>query len=101
MTAEFADLSVGVLEGDTGRNTLIVRSQAGRELVEKASRQGYIEVEAYPDEALEHLRWAANNKKRKALLKLREADLLNTDEEAGRASIRIRPEVVESIVRIG
>ena len=98
MTAEFADISVGVLEGDTGRNTLIVRTTAGKVLVEKAAKSGYLEIEAYPKEAFEHLSWAASNKKRKALLKLKNGDLLNTGEGAQRASIRMRPEVVERIV---
>jgi coenzyme F420-reducing hydrogenase beta subunit len=98
MTAEFADISVGVLEGDTAKNTLIVRTTAGRELVEKAVKSGYLEIEAYPKEAFEHLSWAASNKKRKALLKLKDSDLLNTGGGAQRASIRMRPEVAERIV---
>jgi coenzyme F420 hydrogenase subunit beta len=67
MTAELADLSVGAAEGVQGWNTLIVRSEAGKELVESAIANGVIETAPLPDENLEHLREAALLKKKRAL----------------------------------
>jgi coenzyme F420 hydrogenase subunit beta len=67
MTAELADLSVGAAEGVLGWNTLIVRSEAGKELVEAAISDGVIETAPLPDENLEHLKEAARLKKKRAL----------------------------------
>jgi len=67
MTAELADLSVGSAEGVDGWNTLIVRSQAGKELVDAAVASGALETAALPEENLEHLKEAALIKKKRAL----------------------------------
>ena len=70
MTAEWADLSVGALEGRPGWNTLIVRSPVGGELVERAIGEGYLETEALPPASLDHLSGAAAGKKRAVLERL-------------------------------
>jgi coenzyme F420 hydrogenase subunit beta len=98
MTAELADVSVGVMEGSPGKNTLVVRTQAGKKLVREAAAAGYLELEPYPDAALEHLTWAAGNKKKRALLQLGEKGLLNTEAEDVASCIRLRPEAVDKIV---
>jgi coenzyme F420 hydrogenase subunit beta len=67
LTAELADVSVGSAEGVDGWNTLIVRSQAGKELVEAAVAGGAIETAALPEEKLKHLEEAALLKKKRAL----------------------------------
>jgi coenzyme F420 hydrogenase subunit beta len=67
LTAEFADVAVGAAEGIEGWNTLIVRSDAGAELVEAARAAGALEVAALPDANLEHLKEAALGKKRRGL----------------------------------
>jgi len=67
LTAELADVSVGAAEGVDGWNTLIVRSEAGKELVAAAVAGGAIETAALPDGKLEHLMEAALLKKRRAL----------------------------------
>ena len=67
MTAEFTDLSVGVFEGRTDLNTLIIRTEAGAKLVAEAERDGYLILGDLPQENLDHLTGAAANKKRKAL----------------------------------
>jgi len=72
MTAEFADVSVGAAEGIAGWNTLIVRSERGRELVEAARAAGVIETDALPDESLSHLRSASLGKRRRALANIRQ-----------------------------
>ena len=67
MTAELADFSVGSAEGVDGWNTLIIRSQAGEELVNAAVSSGALETAALPEENLEHLKQAALTKKKRAL----------------------------------
>jgi len=67
MTAELADFSVGSAEGVDGWNTLIIRSQAGEELVDAAVSSGALETAALPEENLEHLKQAALTKKKRAL----------------------------------
>ena len=69
MTAEFADISVGAAEGVPGWNTLIVRSDAGRELVEAARAKGVIETAPLPEQNLAHLREASLLKKKRGLKK--------------------------------
>ncbi|MBW2021463.1 MAG: hypothetical protein DRH15_02950 [Deltaproteobacteria bacterium] len=67
MTAEFADISVGTLEGDKQWNTVIVRTDKGMELFEKALRAGVLEQKEIPSSNLEHLKEAASNKRKRAL----------------------------------
>ena len=69
MTAEFADISVGAAEGVKGWNTLIVRSDAGRELVEAARAKGVIETAPLPEQNLAHLKEASLLKKKRGLKK--------------------------------
>jgi len=77
MTAELADVSVGMLEGQAGWNTLIVRSETGAETVARAHREGFIETEAYPAEKLRHLSKAASEKKKRSVRMLVRRGLLN------------------------
>ncbi len=98
MTAELADVSVGVLEGDPGKNTLVVRTEAGRKLVQEAEAAGFLVLESYPEGAREHLSWAASNKKKRALLQLREKGLLNAEADSGPSCLRIGPDVVEKVL---
>jgi coenzyme F420-reducing hydrogenase beta subunit len=70
MTAEFADISVGAAEGVAGWNTLIIRSDAGRELVEAAQAKGVIETKPLPEQNLAHLKEASLNKKKRGLKKV-------------------------------
>ena len=70
MTAEFADISVGAAEGVAGWNTLIIRSDAGRELVEAAQAKGVIETKPLPEQNLAHLKEASLLKKKRGLNKV-------------------------------
>jgi coenzyme F420 hydrogenase subunit beta len=70
MTAEFADVSVGSAEGVQGWNTLITRSDTGRELVETARAKGVIETSPLPEENLAHLKEASLLKKKRGLKKV-------------------------------
>ncbi|MHC1585349.1 MAG: Coenzyme F420 hydrogenase/dehydrogenase, beta subunit C-terminal domain [Candidatus Syntropharchaeia archaeon] len=67
MTSEYADISVGSVEGIEDWNTVIVRTIKGEKLIEKAKKDGIIETRAIEPERLEHLREASLNKKKKAL----------------------------------
>jgi coenzyme F420 hydrogenase subunit beta len=72
MTAEFADVSVGAAEGIEGWNTLIVRSERGKEIVEAARKASVIETDALPGESLNHLKGASLGKRKRALANVRE-----------------------------
>lgn len=87
MTAEFSDLSVGVLEGHPDFNTLIIRTERGMDIVSRARKEGFLLTEDISEENLEHLLWAAANKKKRAIAKMKAEGLLNTA-GGGRAAIR-------------
>ena len=70
LTAEFADVSVGAAEGIKGWNTLVVRSDAGSELVEAARAKGVIETDPLPEQNLAHLKEASLLKKKRGLEKI-------------------------------
>lgn len=63
MTSELADISVGMFEGRPGWNTLIVRTDRGREIIDLMVEQGILETEAFPSANLEHLQSASVKKK--------------------------------------
>ena len=67
MTSEFADISVGSGRRMYGWNTVVIRSERGQEIYEKARSRGMIEVMPYPPENLEHLKRASLEKKKRAL----------------------------------
>lgn len=73
MTSELADISVGALEAAPGWNTVIVRSQRGAELLDKARNNGTLVVEEYPCGEWERLMQASLNKKTRGLTALEEA----------------------------
>ena len=66
MTSEYADVSVGMYEGRDGWNTLITRTELGRDLVEQAINSGKLETDVFPEENLSHLKVASANKKKRA-----------------------------------
>jgi coenzyme F420 hydrogenase subunit beta len=97
MTAEFSDLSVGVFEGQSDLNTLIIRTDAGAELVAEAERDGYLILGDMPRENLDHLTEAAENKKKKALSKNREEGLLDATGKDGRPAFRFNDRITEGL----
>jgi len=105
MTAELADVSVGMYEGRPGWNTLIVRSEKGAQLVDDAVTAGFLETETMPDEIVTHLSKAAVAKKERSLRMLIQRQLINTRNETDdgtndgpRAALRMSPEVVDKIL---
>jgi coenzyme F420 hydrogenase subunit beta len=97
MTSEFSDISVGVLEGRPDMNTIIIRTQRGQQILDEAQKEGYLMIDDIPNESLAHLKEAAHNKKKRALIKAKQDSLLNT-EEGKRSYIRVKPETVEKII---
>jgi coenzyme F420 hydrogenase subunit beta len=66
MTAEWADLSVGTVEGAEGWNTVLVRSERGEKLIQEEIAAGRLEIQELPEANLEHLKEAARNKRERA-----------------------------------
>lgn len=97
MTAEWSDISVGAFEGKSGWNTLVVRTQKGKNLVEEAVEKGYLQVEKIPEESIKHLAGAALNKKKNSFIKNVEKGLVNTGEKEGRSAIRLGDDVLKKI----
>jgi coenzyme F420 hydrogenase subunit beta len=97
MTAELADVSVGMFENRPGWNTLIVRSDKGAEFIALARKAGFIETQKFPADHLNHLSGAAASKKDRALRTLIRRGLINNEGEE-RAAIRMPPDVVDRIL---
>lgn len=65
MTAEWADISVGAVEGMEGWNTVVIRSAMGSELIDAAREAGILETGNLPEANLQHLREASFNKRKR------------------------------------
>ncbi len=98
LTSEWADVSVGVLEGEPEWNTLIIRTEKGRKLVDEARREGYLRLGEILQTNLDHLKDAAANKKKRALVKAKKEGLLNNTEDGKRSILRMDPDLVENII---
>jgi coenzyme F420 hydrogenase subunit beta len=97
MTAEFSDLSVGVLEGHPDLNTLIIRTDRGMDIVSRARKEGFLVTEEIPEENLKHLKWAAANKKKRALTKIQQEGGFNSD-GGRRAVLRFSGRVADAVL---
>jgi len=67
MTSEFADISVGSVEGIEGWNTVIVRTDTGAELMEMSKKKEKLQIDTLPSASLAHLKEASLLKKKRAL----------------------------------
>jgi len=97
MTSELADLSVGMYEGRQKWNTLIVRSETGRQLVDDAVKAGFLQIEPMPEEIVGHLSKAAAAKKERSMRILVQRGLINTTNGA-HAVVRMSPAAMERIL---
>jgi len=77
MTAELSDISVGTVEDKKGWNTVIIRSDAGMELMNMAISDSVIETQELPKKNLEHLKKAAGNKRKRGLAALKNKKMNN------------------------
>jgi coenzyme F420 hydrogenase subunit beta len=98
MTAEWTDVSVGMYEGRTGWNTLLVRTQTGVELVDKAVTEGWLVTEAFPQADQKALSNAALAKKERSFRNADRHGYLNQDDKDGRPALRVRPEVLARLL---
>lgn len=99
MTAEFTDLSVGAMEGDTSWNLLICRTEVGDALVEMAVSRGYLDTTPMDPAQADRLMEAAAVKKARAMEKARDEGGLNSEE--GASMFRLAPAVVDKIMGRG
>jgi coenzyme F420 hydrogenase subunit beta len=97
MTAELADLAVGMFEGQPGWNTVIIRSETGAQIVDQARKEGYIETADFPATNSKHLSKAAAAKKDRSLRTLLRRELIN-NENGVHAAVRIPQKVVKKIL---
>ena len=74
LTAELADISVGAVEGRPGWNTVLVRTAAGKQLMDLALAKGLLEYEELDREGLAGLSIAAQNKRQRGLAAWKERD---------------------------
>ncbi len=93
MTAEFADISVGVYEGREGLNILLTRTARGEELVQAAVSAGYLEAETLSDGDISALASASMNKKRRAFAKLAGEEKINREE--GMSLLRVNSKTLK------
>lgn len=95
MTAEYADISVGSVEGIEGWNTVIVRSKLGSDLMEGARKTGLLEVKDLPVENLNHLKEASLIKKRRAINNIvkRSGSMQNL------GYLKIKPEMLDRLLK--
>ena len=98
MTAEWADVSVGMFEGKPGWNTLIVRTEKGAELTAEAEKAGFLETAPMPVENISRLTTASADKKKRSFGLAVKKNLINTDEDGLRASLRVPADVLESVI---
>ena len=68
LTAEWADISVGTVEGMEGWNTVVVRSERGAQLLSRFMDAGHLETRELPAENLAHLKEASLNKRERGKL---------------------------------
>ncbi len=94
MTAEWTDVSVGMYEGRSGWNTLLVRTRTGAELVDKAVADGWLKAEAFPEANQKMLLNAALAKKERSFRHADRQGYLNQDDEESRPVLRVPPEVL-------
>jgi coenzyme F420 hydrogenase subunit beta len=98
MTAEWTDVSVGMFEGRAGWNTLLVRTPAGAELVEKAVADGRLVTEKFPEENEQALSTAALAKKERSFRNADRHGYLLQDDEDCRPALRVPPEVLARLL---
>ncbi|MDY6968705.1 MAG: Coenzyme F420 hydrogenase/dehydrogenase, beta subunit C-terminal domain [Spirochaetota bacterium] len=68
MTAQLADISIGMFEGDEEWNTVIIRNDKGSQFINEAIEIGVITTEILPKESENHLKEASRNKREKGII---------------------------------
>lgn len=94
MTSEYADLSVGSVEGIEGWNTVIVRSKLGSDLMEYTHKAGLLEIKKLPTKNLNHLKEASLIKKRRAI-----DNIAKGSDSRDLGYVKIKPEVLDALLK--
>jgi coenzyme F420 hydrogenase subunit beta len=98
MTAEWCDVSIGMYEGRSGWNTLLVRTPGGADLVDQAVADGWLQVEAFPEGNEKGLSGAALAKKERSFRNAERQGLLNPKNGDERPSLRVPQELLKRIM---
>lgn len=98
MTAEWTDVSVGMYEGRPGWNTLLIRTRAGAELVERAGADGWLVTEEFTEANEKALSDAALAKKERSFRNADRHGYLRQDDENCRPALRVPPEVLARLL---
>jgi coenzyme F420 hydrogenase subunit beta len=98
MTAEWSDVSVGMYEGRPGWNTLLIRTQVGLELVERAAADGWLLTEAFPKEKEQALSRAALAKKERSFRNADRHGYLSPVGDDNRPAMRVPPKVLARLL---
>lgn len=98
MTSEWSDMSVGMFEGRPGWNTLLVRSRAGADLVERAVSDGWLVTDAFPAAGEQALSDAALVKKQRSFRNAARHGYLNPDGADSRPAMRVPPAVLAELL---
>ncbi|MFO7707388.1 MAG: Coenzyme F420 hydrogenase/dehydrogenase, beta subunit C-terminal domain [Desulfobacterales bacterium] len=98
MTAEWSDVSVGMYEGRAGWNTLLVRSRAGHDLVDGAVAEGWLVVEAFPEDREKRLAGAALAKQERSFRNADRQGFLRQDDVGCRPALRVPHEVLARLL---
>lgn len=95
MTAQFADISVGSGRAMfKGWNTVVVRTETGTDLVERAKKKGVVETQPIPDKSLTHLKEAALTKMKTAIKNLTE----RAGSKRDLGYLKINPKVLDRLL---
>ena len=76
----------------------MVRTKRGIELVEAAIEEGWIIKKKMPEATVNHLIFAAGNKKKRAIEKAARDGLLNASGKGERSALRIKEGVIANIL---
>lgn len=94
MTNEFADISVGVARGMADWNTVVIRTDKGKELIEEAERAGVIETGSLPSDSFENLKEASLRKKKRGM----EEILSRTKDKHDLLYLKLRAEDIRGLL---
>ncbi len=72
LTAVYSDISVGSIGSEEGWSTILVRTEAGKRLLELAADKGMIELKSLPEEGLSLLEKLRKAKAKRSLKVSRE-----------------------------
>jgi coenzyme F420 hydrogenase subunit beta len=94
MTSELADISIGVARGMPEWNTVIIRTETGKRLINHAKKAGIIETGVLPLESLENLKKASLRRKKITIRKI----VSQTGRRDDLIYLNLRQEVVDSFL---